>query len=397
MSCLVAIQFKQTLFFGTDTALSLMTDDNEIIRVPGKAEKIDKIGSKLIFSSGNTSLTEGIILEFKKSSNQSIEQLRRICIMGNQQFLNTAMFKNTRHFSVVVGTIENNQTVIYSIESSTGFQIVKHETKLDEINYITAGAKTKEAKELLNHYLVENYRNQSLFEIYQSVFNEVSFEGVGGNLLVYRLDQHGIRQVYKNPIKEKPNLQRINLSYKIEPLLLHNIRTNQLVAGSAKISTALIEDLEVGSNVRMGAGASITWSQVTSQPNAAALGGLMANSPILTHIDSKGVYTGVLSADQINAGKISAQFIDTTNLSAQRVYQKDYPGNYVKVGGQFGDLELYYNGSKYFSIYNGLDHVSLLSYGSECLSFSNATKATYVKGLWDFSGATVTGLTAKFA
>lgn len=45
------------------------------------------------------------------------------------------------------------------------------------------------------------------------------------------------------------------------------LTTDQLIAGDAKIGTALIENLEVGSNVTMGANATISWSQVTSQPS----------------------------------------------------------------------------------------------------------------------------------
>ena len=45
------------------------------------------------------------------------------------------------------------------------------------------------------------------------------------------------------------------------------LTTDQLIAGTAKIGTALIEDLEVGSNVTMGANATISWSQVSNRPS----------------------------------------------------------------------------------------------------------------------------------
>ncbi|RUT43264.1 hypothetical protein EJP82_20835 [Paenibacillus anaericanus] len=62
-------------------------------------------------------------------------------------------------------------------------------------------------------------------------------------------------------------------------------------------------------NVKMGPNATISWGQVTSQPRASDLGGLMDNSPKLTYIDANGIYTGSLTADQIRAGKISANYI----------------------------------------------------------------------------------------
>lgn len=79
------------------------------------------------------------------------------------------------------------------------------------------------------------------------------------------------------------------------------LTTNQLIAGSAKIGAALIETLTVGSNVQMGPNAYIAWGNVTSQPSAADLGGLMGNSPKLTYIGPTGIYTGTLTAGQINA------------------------------------------------------------------------------------------------
>jgi hypothetical protein len=154
--------------------------------------------------------------------------------------------------------------------------------------------------------------------------------------------------------------------------------------------------LNLGVNVQMGAGATLSWSQVTNQPTAAALGGLMANSTRLTYIDGSGVYTGTLQADQIVAGKIKADFIDTTNLAAQKVYQQGYPANYVQMGGAYGDLQLHYNGTNYFTIYNGIDHVSLIHNGNTRLTFSDASNATVADGTWDFSNAIVKGFTAVF-
>lgn len=154
--------------------------------------------------------------------------------------------------------------------------------------------------------------------------------------------------------------------------------------------------LNLGVNVQMGANATLSWGQVTNQPTAAALGGLMANSTRLTYIDGNGVYTGTLTADQIVAGKIKADYIDTTNLAAQKVYQQGYPANYVQMGGAYGDLQLHYNGDNYFTVYNGIDHVSFRHQGKERLTFSEAGDATFAVGNWDFSSANVKGFTAVF-
>jgi hypothetical protein len=93
---------------------------------------------------------------------------------------------------------------------------------------------------------------------------------------------------------------------KINGAYIDKITTDQLVAGSAKITTAMIETLEVGRNVIMGANASISWSQISGRPNT-------------TYIDANGIYTGQIRADQITAGYISADRIWGGTLSGVQI------------------------------------------------------------------------------
>ncbi|WP_419872913.1 hypothetical protein [Candidatus Pristimantibacillus sp. PTI5] len=169
--------------------------------------------------------------------------------------------------------------------------------------------------------------------------------------------------------------------------------------------------MNLGTNVFMGENAKISWNQVTdkhidystivgSKPSSNAdntsenLSGSLGIN--YTQIGATYVYTGTLNANQINAGKISAQYIDAESLSVQRINQKNYEGNYIKVGGQFGDLELNYAGVNYFTIYNGIDYVSFKHFGNEYLKLSGATNTATAVGQWDFSSANVTGITATF-
>lgn len=184
---------------------------------------------------------------------------------------------------------------------------------------------------------------------------------------------------------------------KIQGDYIDKLKVGKLDVTEGRITTAMIETLEVGRNVIMSPNASIAWQQVTNQPNAAELGGLMANSTKLTHIDANGVYTGTLTADQITVGKIKADNIDTNNLAAQKIYQQGYPGNYLKLGGQFGDLELNYNDKNYFTVYNGIDYVSFKHFGNEYLKFSGATNTAVAVGKWDFSNTETVGIHATFA
>lgn len=99
-----------------------------------------------------------------------------------------------------------------------------------------------------------------------------------------------------------------------------------------------------------------------------------------------------LNASYIKSGLISASLIDTTNLAAQRIYQQGYPSNYAIIGGQYGDLQLFYQGNNYFTVYNDVDSVTLRHRGRGHLRFSSSTGNSHPLGKWDFSGATVSGL-----
>lgn len=80
------------------------------------------------------------------------------------------------------------------------------------------------------------------------------------------------------------------------------ITTDQITAGTAKITTAMIETLTVGDNVIMGEDAAISWSQVTDQPTIITTDDALAawaNSNYATYIDANGVYTGILGANHV--------------------------------------------------------------------------------------------------
>jgi phage minor structural protein len=78
------------------------------------------------------------------------------------------------------------------------------------------------------------------------------------------------------------------------------VSTNQLIAGTSKITTAMIENLVVGSNVTMGSNAYLSWNNVINQPfiptSADQIGGITTGNPRFTHITSTGIYTGDISA-----------------------------------------------------------------------------------------------------
>ena len=65
-----------------------------------------------------------------------------------------------------------------------------------------------------------------------------------------------------------------------------------VIDGSITARSFAADQFVVGENVAMGANATIDWAQVQGGPN-------------VTHIDENGVYTGFLSADQVNTGLLT--------------------------------------------------------------------------------------------
>jgi hypothetical protein len=138
-----------------------------------------------------------------------------------------------------------------------------------------------------------------------------------------------------------------------------NVETDQIVAGEAKIDTALIEDLIVGTNVTMGEGASISWSQVTDQPyipdeytDSDAISAINA-----TYIDEFGVWTPHVYAENIDGTYITGKTLRTAasgkrlQIDSDGLYtyndSENYNGVVIGESAQFRSIDYYNNGTKY--------------------------------------------------
>lgn len=115
------------------------------------------------------------------------------------------------------------------------------------------------------------------------------------------------------------------------------IETNQLIAGSSKIGTALIENLVVGSNVTMGSNATISWDNVTGSkpPSNADNTTSVIGANRLTYISQTGIYTGTLTAQQINVSGINASNITTGTMSAARIDGGELNGISLNINNNF--------------------------------------------------------------
>lgn len=115
-----------------------------------------------------------------------------------------------------------------------------------------------------------------------------------------------------------------------------------------------------------------------------------------------GLYAKVINGKTcllIRAEAIQAGDITGVNIRGGKFYNTS-GGAYMIVGGSgdYGDLALYQgrSGTKVFQVYDeGTGSIGVYGYGHRFLNVS--TTGCSALGSWDFSGATVTGITATFA
>jgi len=103
-----------------------------------------------------------------------------------------------------------------------------------------------------------------------------------------------------------------------------------------------------------------------------------------------------INGQHLSSNSVPASKINTTDLYAERIKQPGYENNYGIIGGDYGDLALFYNNDEFFRIYNDLTNVSLRYKGIEFI-YSNGAN-TYPKGNWNFQDAIITNanIVAKF-
>jgi len=182
-----------------------------------------------------------------------------------------------------------------------------------------------------------------------------------------------------------------------------SITTDLLIAGTAKIDTALIENLEVGTNVTMGANATITWNNVSDKPSdlvydadlatalsayitdgelSNALLSYVTGSALTTTLGQDYIITGKILANQVTAGTrlvMNSSGIISYNSSSQKSGVTIEDGSY-----SYGAVDFYHAGVKVGSLYYD-------TFGGMRLSALGGA-IMYPEGTWNFSGAIVTGL-----
>lgn len=174
-----------------------------------------------------------------------------------------------------------------------------------------------------------------------------------------------------------------------------NVTTDQLIAGDAKISAALIENLVVGSNVTMGPNATISWSKVTGAPsipsqytNAMALAAWAA-SDYATHIDANGVYSGSFNGGMFNINPTGDRYLPS-GLAIGGYWGGSWKGEAMRIAYEEEGNQGF--PGTIFSSESGVDMVFSSGVNFDYYTRFRSSSIVSFKGHVDFTGATVTGL-----
>lgn len=120
-----------------------------------------------------------------------------------------------------------------------------------------------------------------------------------------------------------------------------------------------------------------------------------------------------ISANYIKSGKISADYINTENLSCTKLYAKNnYSGYTARLNGNLGDFGIFNSAAEdvdtsktvncMFGVYNSFPNVNFYVYGHNFMGVDVQKNTLWAKGAWsfaenssiDFTNCTITGLSS---
>lgn len=237
----------------------------------------------------------------------------------------------------------------------------------------------------------------------------------------------GVNKPYIPPGYEDSDVQAyINSTYiDANGVWTNQVHANNIITTNAKITAAQIENLVVGSNVTMGANATINWNNVEGGPQAVTN---ITNNTVTTsyvnalNVTAADVNVNKLSAISSNLGSIQAGSISSVDISGgtivgsviktgttgTRITLNEYNSNDLRIydgGGSVGFIMDYDTGGA-GTVAEASNRIFLRSTNAHALKIESQNanmsieatggKSIYVMGKINFAGATVAALTAQF-
>ncbi|MCB2354469.1 hypothetical protein [Clostridium estertheticum] len=376
-SCLI-IQECDDVFIGSDTAVSITYKD-VIYRLNTNGKKLYVVEDMVIFCSGNLNLSYSLMDNFIKGKDHSVEKLRDM----NKEY---CLKFDSKEIDILICSMLNNKTIVYQISPYEDFKIIIKRAEVGNISTWVGGVKSQECSDSA----CESLENQmKVEEVYQKAFDDISYEGVGGRAIVYRINKNGIKLYYTNDIKEK-NIRFINEILSNQHLIVadtligHLVATNKLVV-SDEAGTVTIDGEGININ------ASRTDGKVAIKVNTTdvlkisnlikdifsidATGNVVANDGTYNNIKANNVTAINGTYTNINTINMIATLMRTSNSSNYMIFHDQY-------------IEFYHLGSLRMRVgFNSANNMpSILLYGEdgneEVGSITAGSSAASLSGNW---------------
>ncbi|KAF6561251.1 hypothetical protein G9G63_21115 [Paenibacillus sp. EKM202P] len=196
MSNALVFQTREQVFISADSAVSV-TIDGVIYRDAGTtAQKLFHVDNYIIFCSGELNYCYKLMESYRLQKDRNIDSLRNLIY---QSYTDEAI-------DIVIAEYVGEQTRVTQLSPYYDFNpVVVTDLPVGALNVISAGIRTKEAHEISYEYLTHG---NTLESIYKDTYNQISFEGIGGMLYVYKVSKNGVQLHLTHQITE-PNDMRI--------------------------------------------------------------------------------------------------------------------------------------------------------------------------------------------
>ncbi|MEK4346730.1 hypothetical protein [Paenibacillus sp. FSL P4-0184] len=192
------VQTNDNIFIGSDSATSAMLD-GQLYRIDEKATKLYQINNMVLFCSGNLDYCYNLVEEFLKQEVKNANVIKNLL---------KASYDGEK-IDILLCEFKEGKTFVYQISPYNNFEIVCFtDIPVGAVNVLTAGMKTLESHSLAYENLL---KRMTISKLYKSVFGSISYEGIGGTLSVYRLDENKVSEYLTHEIEEKTDLKILTI------------------------------------------------------------------------------------------------------------------------------------------------------------------------------------------
>lgn len=236
MSSVIIVQGYDRIYMGSDSAVSVNIND-KAYRYSDNGEKLFQIGEKVVFCSGNMFLAKEIVKKLETEKDFTIQFAQKISIQKYQEYIENKRIKqNEFALELVIGVLEDNQSVVYQISPYNNFDIVRRTVEQNQLAIWTGGLKTEIAFKTMHHNLKTK---KYIYDCFKETFSNLVCEEIGGLLTVYKLKTSVSKVIDKKKINEKRKINRIEDEFEFNQL-------NLVVAERLYGQVIVGENLEIG-------------------------------------------------------------------------------------------------------------------------------------------------------